>query len=48
MRFEPAAGPGAALTYRFHHISNGGTAPDNYAVASNVLSLGVRWSVGKR
>ncbi len=48
VRFEPAAGPAASLTYRFHHISNGGTAPDNFAVASNVLSAGVRWRVGGR
>ena len=48
VRFEPAAGPGASLTSRFHHISNGGTAPDNYAVASNVLSAGVRWRLGGR
>lgn len=48
VRLMPAAGPGVTLTYRFHHISNGGTAPDNYAVASHVLSAGVRWPLSRR
>lgn len=36
-------GMGPVLAYRFHHISNGGRADENAAIASHVLSLGVRW-----
>lgn len=30
-------------TYRFHHLSNAGMAPENLAVASQLFSVGVRW-----
>jgi Lipid A 3-O-deacylase (PagL) len=30
-------------TYRFHHLSNAGTARENIALASQLFSLGVRW-----
>jgi hypothetical protein len=36
-------GRGPFVTYRFHHLSNGGTSVENPAVASNLLSLGLRW-----
>ena len=36
-------GRGVLLVYRFHHLSNAGTAYDNSAIASNVISLGARW-----
>ena len=47
VRLVTSAGPGVALTYRFHHLSNAGTARDNPAVASHVLSAGVRWPAGR-
>ncbi len=34
------------VTYRFHHLSNAGLARDNYALASNIFSLGMRWRRG--
>jgi hypothetical protein len=34
------------LTYRLHHISNAGLARENFALASNLVSLGVRWRRG--
>ena len=48
VRVQLPRGPGLVVAYRFHHLSNGGTAPDNYAVASHVLSAGVRWRLGRR
>lgn len=36
-------GIGPVLAYRFHHISNGGRADENAAIASNMISLGMRW-----
>jgi hypothetical protein len=30
-------------TYRFHHLSNAGLAQENLAVASQLVSFGVRW-----
>lgn len=36
-------GDGLLLTYRFHHLSNAGTGYDNSALASNMLSVGLRW-----
>ena len=47
VRLVIASGAGVALTYRFHHLSNAGTARDNPAVASHVLSAGVRWMPGR-
>jgi hypothetical protein len=38
---------GPVLAYRFHHISNGGRAEENVAIASHVLSLGMRWRLGE-
>lgn len=43
VRLIDVRGRGAVVTYRFHHLSNAGTAPANPAVASHVLSVGVRW-----
>ncbi len=45
VRVVPARAGGVVLLYRFHHLSNGGTAPDNFAVASHVLSAGYRWQL---
>jgi hypothetical protein len=36
------SGHGLMLGYRFHHISNGGLAPWNPAVASHMLVVGAR------
>jgi len=36
-------GVGPFLMYRFHHISNGGRADENSAIASHLVSLGMRW-----
>jgi hypothetical protein len=36
-------GIGPFLMYRFHHISNGGRASENSAIASHLVSLGMRW-----
>jgi hypothetical protein len=41
-------GRGPFLMYRFHHISNGGRADENPAIASHVLSAGVRWRLSGR
>jgi hypothetical protein len=37
-----------ALTYRFHHLSNAGLARENPGVASHLLSLGLRWTLGRQ
>jgi hypothetical protein len=42
VQFMARSGVGAVLAYRFHHISNAGTGVDNSAVASHIISLGVR------
>lgn len=36
-------GDGVLLTYRFHHLSNAGIGYDNSALASNMISVGLRW-----
>ena len=41
----PDAG-GVALAYRFHHISNGGTAAENPGVASHLVTLVWRYGRG--
>ena len=41
-------GNGALLVYRFHHLSNAGTGYDNSALASHVISVGVRWKTRGR
>ena len=43
VRFASATGPELALVYRFHHLSNAATAPENPAIASHVLSASVGW-----
>jgi hypothetical protein len=40
------SGHGLLLVYRFHHLSNAGTGYDNSALASNMISLGLRWRAG--
>jgi hypothetical protein len=35
-------GSGVLAVYRFHHISNAGTGEDNSALASHVISIGIR------
>jgi hypothetical protein len=35
-------------TYRFHHLSNAGTARENIALASQLFSLGVRWHADRQ
>ena len=47
VRLVTSSGSGVTLTYRFHHLSNAGTARDNPAVASHLLSAGVRWPGGR-
>lgn len=37
------SGNGVLAVYRFHHISNAGMGEDNSALASHVISIGVRW-----
>jgi hypothetical protein len=37
-------GRGVVAVYRFHHISNAGTGFDNSALASNLFSIGGRWT----
>jgi hypothetical protein len=41
-------GHGVLLAYRFHHLSNAGTAADNPGLGSHMLSLGARWRLGRR
>jgi hypothetical protein len=38
---------GVALAYRFHHISNGGTAAENPGVASHLITLVWRYGRGR-
>jgi hypothetical protein len=42
VQFMARSGDGLIFVYRFHHISNAGTGIDNSAVASHVLSIGIR------
>lgn len=41
MRFGPPDEPGITMSYRFHHISNAGTAGENPGVASHLFTLGI-------
>lgn len=39
----PRRGPAVSVGYKFHHLSNGGTARENPAVASNMVSVAISW-----
>jgi len=41
VRLGPPNEPGITLSYRFHHLSNAGTAGENPGVASHVISIGL-------
>ncbi len=41
VRLGPPGEPGLTLSYRFHHISNAGTAGENPGLASHLIALGV-------
>ncbi|MBP7551758.1 MAG: acyloxyacyl hydrolase [Gemmatimonadaceae bacterium] len=41
LRFGPPTERGITLAYRFHHISNAGTAGENPGVASHLLMVGM-------
>jgi hypothetical protein len=41
------AGKGWTLIYRLHHLSNAGTAEDNLALLSHVISIGGRWRLSR-
>lgn len=41
LRFGPPTEPGITLAYRFHHISNAGTAGENPGVASHLVTVGL-------
>lgn len=41
LRFGPPTERGITLTYRFHHISNAGTAGENPGLASHLITVGV-------
>lgn len=40
-------GTGLVFTYRLHHLSNAGLAGENLGIASRLLSVGVRWRLGR-
>jgi hypothetical protein len=42
-----ADGKGWTLVYHLHHLSNAGTAEDNLAMLSHVISIGGRWRVSR-
>jgi len=42
VRFGPPNGSALVVSYRFHHISNAGFAPENLAVASHLLTFALR------
>lgn len=45
LRLGTAGGHGVTLAYRFHHISNAGTAGENPGLASHLLTVGMHaWS----
>lgn len=46
LRIGAPGEPGVALAYRFHHISNGGTAAENPGVASHLVTLVWRYGRG--
>lgn len=41
LRFGSPSEPGLTVAYRFHHISNGGTAGENPGVASHLITVGL-------
>ncbi len=41
LRFGPVDEAGLTLSYRFHHISNAGTAGENPGLASHLISIGI-------
>lgn len=41
VRFGPPGEHGITVSYRFHHISNAGTAGENPGVASHLFTLGI-------
>jgi Lipid A 3-O-deacylase (PagL) len=41
LRFGAPTEPGITVAYRFHHISNGGTAGENPGVASHLITVGI-------
>lgn len=41
VRLGPPGEPGITLSYRFHHLSNAGTAGENPGVASHLFSIGM-------
>lgn len=41
VRFGRPTEPGVTIAYRFHHISNAGTAGENPGVASHLITVGV-------
>ena len=41
VRLGPPGEPGITLSYRFHHLSNAGTAGENPGVASHLFSVGM-------
>jgi hypothetical protein len=41
-------GNGVLVVYRLHHLSNAGTAEDNLALLSHVISIGGVWRTGTR
>lgn len=41
LRVGPPDAAGVTITYRFHHLSNAGTAGENPGLASHLLSVGI-------
>jgi len=41
LRIGPPEEPGITLSYRFHHISNAGTAGENPGLASHLFTIGI-------
>lgn len=48
VRLGPPDVRGITVTYRFHHISNAGTAGENPGLASHVVSLGIHSPRGRK
>lgn len=46
LRFGPPDQPAITLAYRFHHISNAGTARENPGLASHLIAFGIRTGSG--
>jgi hypothetical protein len=42
LRFGPPGESGITVAYRFHHISNAGTAGENPGLASHLITVGVQ------